>query len=264
MTSPSSNPPVTSPFMKLPTEIRLKIYTHLFYSRKEIKIEPAKPASQGAFIFVSDTKEDKETPWLLRPPTASGLSSQILRICRQIHHESLPVLYKSNIFDCAAREGVSLLLIRHLSLDWDQLQDFAWSLAKPEQQLATSGLETIDLASSRAWIRTGSNSLGHKVKVYDRHLCQAALDICQKHAQLRVVQQSDSYWIKHKPSEFKVAGKIITKRKQFHKIRWHFVTEKGARRTHYDFNHVVELQGEMASLTVHATRDPEYTPWPQF
>ncbi|KAK4944105.1 hypothetical protein LTR10_016438 [Elasticomyces elasticus] len=263
MSSLDSTTPVHSPFLNLPTEIRLKIYTHLFSFPDPIKIEPAHPTSQAAFIFDSNTNEAKETPWLLRQPTTSGLTSQLLRTCRKIHHESLPVLYQSNIFDCSAREGVPLLqhnigpssfsLIRHVILDWEQLQDFAWSLAKPEHQLATNGLEIIDLASWRARILGGSSLLWHDVKAYERQLCQAALDICQKHAQLRLLR------LKRDPTEFKLSGKTIMC-KTTHRVKWRFVTEKEAR-THKDYDHVVDLQSELASLNVPTKKDQKWAPW---
>ncbi|KAL2441674.1 hypothetical protein ABEF95_016031 [Exophiala dermatitidis] len=133
-----------------------------------------------------------------------GLSSQLLRTNHQIHAEALPLLYQLNTFDCSSREAIPLFLrtigshhftfIRHLILDWDQLEDFAWMLAKPlHQTLTLAGLETLETATWHMRIpgypSAPKNPILLATKAYERQLCQAALDICSKHPRLNCLLQ---------------------------------------------------------------------------
>ncbi|KAL2431204.1 hypothetical protein ABEF95_004095 [Exophiala dermatitidis] len=136
--------------------------------------------------------------------SSQGLSSQLLFTNHQIHAEALPLLYQLNTFDCSSREAIPLLLrtigshhftfIRHLILDWDQLEDFAWMLAKPQHLPQTlAGLETLETATWHMRIpgypSAPKNPILLATKAYERQLCQAALDICQKHPRLNVLLQ---------------------------------------------------------------------------
>ncbi|EHY58549.1 hypothetical protein HRR83_006272 [Exophiala dermatitidis] len=136
--------------------------------------------------------------------SSQGLSSQLLLTNHQIHAEALPLLYQLNTFDCSSREAIPLLLgtigshhftfIRHLILDWDQLEDFAWMLAKPlHQTLTLAGLEILETATWHMRIpgypSAPKNPILLATKAYERQLCQAALDICSKHPRLNCLLQ---------------------------------------------------------------------------
>lgn len=252
----------SSPLLALPVEVRLKIYALLFHCAEALVIEPAEPAYQEDFdhssyspASVIDHANDKDKDpfpspalriqplhfyrpaYLSYAPSSTtwgvGMSSQLLLTCRQIHHEAIPILYGTNRFDCSMRSAPTILaqiisvqnfaLIRHLILDWDQLQDFAWSLAKDEQVHATRGLEILELnrfrtrifprtrsasaaesettlgiapdPSATLYSATGSWSRWHHADVvnHERQLFASALAIVEKHAQLRHVLQTTMY-----------------------------------------------------------------------
>jgi len=171
--------------LRVPVEIRLRLYNFLLTGRV-IKVEPRHPDRQC-----------DDSDWCMKP--VRGLCAQLLRVCRQVHDEAHALLYADNVFDCFQREGIKLLLkhigpknsalIKHVIIDRDQLQEFAWSLAKDEQKAATSGLEVIEMATWRMRVLGGSSLLWRDVKSYERQICQSALEICQKHPRLRVVAQ---------------------------------------------------------------------------
>jgi hypothetical protein len=254
-----------SALLQLPAEIRLKIYAHLFQHFEAIKIEPANPEQQTSFDGPEDDRngdDPKSNEWLLRRPTPSGLSTQVLRVCRQVHREALPVLYGANPFDCSAREGVPLLLhnvgadnlgrVRRLVLDWEQLQEFAWSLAKPEMQSATNGLEVIEMATWRMRVLGGTSWLWRDVKAYERQICQAALDITNKHPNLRAVLQKSFHRYEHAADKhLKKGGWVNTS----HRVKWRFVTERGAATAADTCEKVVDLSSELAALNVPSGKD---------
>lgn len=242
--------------LTLPVEIRITLYHHLFQCPHAIKIESAHEEHQG----FDDHENDNSTvvvSWGLRRPTTAqnGLSAQFLVACHDVHAEGLPYLYGVNTFDCSSRSALPLLLrqlrpttsalIRHVVLDWDQLQDFAWSLAKPDQVAATRGLQVLDLATWRMRVLGGSSFLWRDVKSFERQLCQAALDICEKHPLLgRVLQRPF-----HRST--RAGGPVRTT----HRIKWRFVTEAGAITTREDGERIVHLHEELASLTPVAGKD---------
>jgi hypothetical protein len=173
--------------------------------------------------------------------------------------------------------------IRHLVLDWDQLQDFAWSLAKEDQVAATSGLEILELNHFRTRMlqplratdllmniipdphraRTllnpiSSNRLWENTRDHERQVHQAALEITEKHAQLRFVLQETS--VKTLPRGFQreeippeltghVAVRPIPELKATARIRWRFVTQKGLREAK-ESEVVLNVAGELAELHV--------------
>jgi hypothetical protein len=181
---------IPSTFVNLPVEIRLRIYALLFHCSEPLLIEPA-PSSeqddatptsiQDASAILDDTIRMRLQPlryirpsYLGNSPHTStspglGLSSHVLRLNQQIHDEAMSILYGINIFDCSLRSATYLLtnaisttnfrLIKHLILDWDQLQDFAFSLAKDSQVVTTSGLETLSLNTFRTRILRSTLSM---------------------------------------------------------------------------------------------------------
>ena len=300
MSSPST-------FLSLPVEIRLKIYTLLFHCNNALLVEPTSPTHQQSL----DDDEDSPSfipyhlrispiqscrPSYLSGPISScnfglGLSSQLLLTNKQISSEALPLLYSLNRFNCTLRSAPQIFSqiistanfahIRHLLLDWDQLQDFAWSLAKEDQRLATSGLEVLELAHFRTRMlrrpqrieeaRLGISpdpplpspsppvlglSLWANTRDHERQLHQAALEITQKHVRLRHVVQQMSR--QARPRGFQredvglltggyAASRPIPEVKVSVRVRWRFVTTKGLRDAAED-EAVLDLPAELATL----------------
>jgi hypothetical protein len=241
--------------LTLPVEIRITLYHHLFQCPHPIKIESA---HEEHYSF-DENENDNSTvvSWALRRPTTpqNGLSAQFLVVCQDLHAEGLPYLYSLNTFDCSSRSALPLLLrqlrpttsalIRHVVLDWEQLQDFAWSLARPEQVAATRGLQALDLATWRMRVLGGSSFLWRDVKSYERQLCKAALDICEKHPLLgRVLQRPF-----HRSTRAGGPGRTT------HRVKWRFVTEAGAVTAREDGERIVDLHEELALLRPTASKD---------
>ncbi|KAI0525668.1 hypothetical protein F5B22DRAFT_354506 [Xylaria bambusicola] len=90
--APSSellSPPPLLDFLSLPLEIRLEIYTHLL----TIPSNPSHPLSAPTPVSSSP-----HAPFFLQQDPPAPLYPSIIRTCRQLHAECLPVLYKSNMF----------------------------------------------------------------------------------------------------------------------------------------------------------------------
>lgn len=191
-------PKQISRFLTIPLEIRQIVYSLVFDTPTCIAVEaepwPA-PAQDKEPKTTSWSAEDEY--WAIRP---YSLSSQLLRTCHQIRKEALPHLYSLRTFDLSAREALKLFLhnigpqnfalIRHIVIDWDFLQDFGWALSKDEYKLATSGLELVEIKSLRQRHLWGTSIQWRNVKNNERWLCQAALDICQKHYRLKILAES--------------------------------------------------------------------------
>ncbi|KAK7899951.1 hypothetical protein LTR67_003697 [Exophiala xenobiotica] len=265
-------PTISSPFLSLPSELRLKIYTYVLTSSEPITITPSSPTSHQFFQFLSfdieldfsslssssprtpSSSRTTTSPKLL-PPSPS-VSAQFLRTSRLIHTEATPILYTSNTFNCSSRSALPILLqtltpttsplLTHLILDWDQLQDFSWSLSKPATVHATSGLRTLDLATWRMRVVGGSSSLWRDVKSYERQICQAALDITRKHPRLKVVLQRTF----HKRSNLITGARASIVPNTWGRIKWRFVTEQAAAAAVAVANEkVVDLQDELDRLS---------------
>ena len=91
-------------FLKLPTEIRLKVYRCLFYSAKDLTLCDDGP-----------------------------LSAQLLRTCHLVHDEGAPVLYGGNKFDTTSVSGnkiydkigvENIRRMRHLLWCWDATETY--------------------------------------------------------------------------------------------------------------------------------------------
>ncbi|KAJ9653404.1 hypothetical protein H2198_007402 [Neophaeococcomyces mojaviensis] len=224
----------TSRFLAIPLEIRQVVYSEIFDTRAGIAIEAAPrlaPSPGGEPTTTSWSAEDEF--WAIKP---HQLSSQFLRTCRQIHTEALPHLYSLRIFDVTARESLQLFLhnigpqnfafIHHIVIDWDFLQDLGWSLTKDEYKLATSGLNNIEVKSWRMRHLTGTSVQWRNVKSHERSLCQAALDICKKHKQLKVL--AESYHRRASSSAgislSGIAGGGVPATRSNCRVKWRFVT----------------------------------------
>ncbi|KEF62655.1 uncharacterized protein A1O9_00628 [Exophiala aquamarina CBS 119918] len=251
--------------LTLPTEIRITLYQHLFSCPHPIKIE----SSHEEHAYDFDQKETTDTttrviPWTLRRPNIprDGLSAQFLAVCQTVRAEGTPYLYSTNTFDCSSRSALPVLLqhlspstsslIQHVILDWEQLQDFAWSLAKPSQVAATAGLQVLDLATWRTRVLGGSSVHWGNVKAWERELCHAALDICARHPLLHSVLQRPFHRSKRAVD---TAGIPRTT----HRVKWRFVTEEasvaGASSGNFEYEseRVLNLQHELALLGPVAT-----------
>lgn len=217
-----------SMFLSAPPEIRLRIYDWTVVSINPITVVAATAAST-----------DDES-WDIEP---RPLSSQLFRTCRQVRDEAVPHMYGQNVFDCSQREAMKLLLhnigidnftlIKTVALDWEQLQEFAWSLAKDEYQVATRGLECVQLAHWRNRVVGGSSNLWRNMKNYERQLCEAALDICEKHRKLKVVAQQPF----HRSGRFQ--GSVSPR------VKWRFVASVDDLR---DGETVVDLEADLSLL----------------
>jgi hypothetical protein len=118
---------------------------------------------------------------------------------RQIRAEAQHILYECNTFDLTPRGSLVLLQqfaledtfhhVTSLILDWDQLQDFAFALARPAFVDLTANLKVLSLKHWRTRVLGGSSSLWRDVKAYERVLCGAALAITRKSRSLRLVAQ---------------------------------------------------------------------------
>ncbi|KAK5061117.1 hypothetical protein LTR84_007659 [Exophiala bonariae] len=263
--------------LTLPLEIRITLFRHLFQCPDPIKIESTHEEHD---LFFDDPQEQQEQDspdtattatisWTLRRPKTpqNGLSAQFLRVSREIHDTGLPYLYSLNRFDCSSRSALPLLLtqlrpstrtsahIRHVVLDWDQLQDFAWSLAKPAQVAATSGIQELHLANWRMRVLGGSSFLWRDYKSYERQLCQAAKDICLKHPLLRCVLQRPF----HRPTTTPAARSESVR--ATHRVKWRFVTAAVGERVAAlgpagrGGERVVDLDQELALLAPAAGKD---------
>lgn len=219
----------TSHLLALPIEVRELVYNLIFDPTTLIKVEAA---AAREYEYAPATETDSTTwpadfeSWAI---TRHPLSSQLLRACTQIHEEATPFLYSRRTFDLTARESLKLLFhnighayfehIRHVLIDWDSLEDFSRSLNKDEYQVGTSGLKSIQLASWRIRHIQGTSVRWRSVKGYERMVCQAAVDITEKHKQLKLVaeqafQRKSSYLSvdapRMPPSNCRVKWRFIT------------------------------------------------------
>lgn len=182
------------PFLAIPPELRRLVFTELFQPLKSIQITAGPPST-------SAEDEETSTSWPADREffnvAGHGLNSQLLTTCRQLYSEGLPLLYSQRCFDLTARESLKLLLhnvgprtfssIHRIMLDWDSLQDFAWSICKPGYTVALSGLQIIEMATWRNKHLRTTGTRWRNVKGYERMIVQAAADILDKHSSLNVV-----------------------------------------------------------------------------
>ena len=238
--------------LDFPKELRLIIYRHLFVREKSvIKVEPSE-SSGNSFSDESSDGDD----WRM-PPHSHHLSSQILRSNKQIYAEGLPLLYSIPMFDCTTRDGVKLLTlsvpesgfhnITSLIIDWDQLLDFSFQLAKPSFVHLTANLSCITMAHWRTRILGGSSMLWRDVKSYERTVVQSSIAILEKSAKLALVAQH--HWIGKLSGSTRplaVEGDR-SRRSATSRIKWRFLARESQM---WKEETRVDLENDMAKLTV--------------
>lgn len=184
------------PFLALPVEIRQLIFNDLFRPFEVLRITARPPP-------LSPEDDETTTSWSSEHESFAiarhSLHSHFLATCKQIYTEGLTFLYSQRTFDLTARESLKLLLrnigptnfsnIRQIVLDWDALQDFAWSISKPDYATALSSLHVIEMATWRNRHLDTTSTRWRNVKGYERTMCQAAADILYKHDNLKILAQ---------------------------------------------------------------------------
>lgn len=241
-------PALIAPILAIPIEIRELIYDLIFEPRTTIKITAA-PAREYEYSEDSTFPSDFES-WAITP---QPLSSQLLRVNKQFYTEGLSFLYSLRIFDLTARESSKLLLhnigtrsfsqIRHVIIDWDALQNFAWDLSKDEYREGLAGLRCIELATWRIRHMRGTSVRWRNVKSYERMSVQAASDIISKHAQIRILAEQ---YYQRRASMAAIEGKTSVS----NKVKWRFVMNKEDLK---EGEHVVDVQADLELLR--ATQD---------
>lgn len=229
--------------LALPTEIRLLILCQLLAGRT-IKVEAE---------LLEDPLENN-AEWTMKHP--GGLHPAILCTCRQLFSEGQSLVYTNNVFDCSQREGTNLLLecvgaencaqLKYLVLEWDQLQDFSWALAKDPGGSYFAGLESVIMATWRTRILGGTSLIWQQNKNYERQLCHAAINILQKHPKLASLVQ-----IHYR----KRSIKSVHSNNNF-RVKWKFLSAEQAVLADET---VVDLESELAQLRVkpgEATGEP--------
>ena len=217
--------------LDLPTEIRLQILLELLANRT-IKVEAE---------LLGDPLENNAV-WAMKRP--GGLHPAVLRTCRRIFSEGRQLIYTGNVFDCSQRETTNLLLecigsdrfalIKYLILEWDQLQDLSWSLAKDSEQSHFAGLESIVMATWRTRILGGKSFIWQQNKNYERQLCHAAVNILQKHPKLTSVLQRP----------YRKGPIRAVHSNNNYRVKWRFSADQTARVDET----VVDLDSELALL----------------
>ncbi|KAI1363603.1 hypothetical protein F5Y08DRAFT_238288 [Xylaria arbuscula] len=103
--------PSPSTFLNLPLEIRLEIYTHLLTTSQDPShpLSPAEPSPSSSSSSASSSpsssvssSSSSPAPFFNPQTAPTPLHPNILRTCRQLHAECIPVLYKRNIFTAHA------------------------------------------------------------------------------------------------------------------------------------------------------------------
>lgn len=220
--------------LDLPTEIRLQILCHLLANRT-ITVEAE---------LLGDPMENNAV-WVMKH--SGCLHPAVLRVCRRLSAEGQPLVYKNNIFDCSQREGTSLLLkcigsanfvqIKHIVLEWDQLQDLSWALAKDPSGSHFAGLESVLTATWRTRILGGKSLVWQQNKNYERQLCHAAMNILQKHPTLASLLQIS----------YKRAKTSSVHSNNNYRVKWRLVAAEQAIRAGES---VVDLDSELEQLRV--------------
>ena len=168
----------------LPTEVRLQIYEELL----------ACPSTIVEYV----PRKIRTTKSRFQIKTASPLSPQLLRVCRQIRREGLPILYGNHQFNCdfsarsigKLRAQIGLknfgyikhLIVRWLDMRWMSypfpINDIA-SFYQSLETLEISGYFGIDLAE-----RTNGLYFGLSILAYH---CKTTREILRYHPHLSVL-----------------------------------------------------------------------------
>jgi hypothetical protein len=223
----------------LPAEIRLQILCHLL-ANKTIKVEAE---------LRGDQLENNEV-WAMKH--SGCLHPAVLCVCLQLFLEGQSLVYTDNVFDCSQREGTILLLkcigsenfvqIKHLILEWDQLQDLAWALAKEPGGSYFAGLESVLMATWRTRILGGKSLVWLQNKNYERQLCYAAINILEKHPKLVSLLQ-----IPYKKGKMNSVHSNNN-----YRVKWRFIAVEQTMRAGET---VVDLESELEQLRVKVGED---------
>ena len=227
--------------LDIPTEIRLQILCHLL-ANQTIKVEGE---------LLGDPLENNAV-WRMKH--YKGLHPAILCTCSQLYSEGQSLMFTNNVFDCSQREGTTLLLkrigsgnfaqIKHLIIEWDQLQDFGWALAKDPTGVFLPRLESVLTATWRTRILGGKSLVWRQNKNYERQLCLSAINILQKHPKLNFLVQ-----IPYRKASMKSVHSNNNNR-----VKWRFVsTEQAIGPSEV----VIDLEAELAQLGVKAGDDSD-------
>lgn len=174
--------------LSIPSEIRALIYSHLLRAASPLAIVP----------IASDSAQSSAQAAVL----SRNLSAQLLAAHSVFYEEALPILYGHNSFDISSRSAPSLLtsspsssnfsLIHSLILDWDQLQDFSFQLAKPSFRDLMTSLSVLETKHWRSRVNAQESAyLWRDVRSYERSICTAARAIVHKAPRLRIVAQRE-------------------------------------------------------------------------
>lgn len=173
-----------SNLLLLPPEIRLKIYAFLL-ALPSLIVEPMYNVQTHPF----------------RLKTTYPLTTQILRVCKKITSEAIPVLYASHSFMCSFDAlGVDELLaqigpynftfIRRLVVDWVDIPRIAISLQKGDYASLYRNLETLTITT---YVQIDLNRPEKRLNSDLSDLLEKSLHaraITQQHATLKVVEQT--------------------------------------------------------------------------
>ncbi|PGH26910.1 hypothetical protein AJ80_01493 [Polytolypa hystricis UAMH7299] len=96
--STTSNAEQKSTLLALPAEIRIQIYVLLLVSWFD-------PKSNPGFI-VPNTRQKMVVVDMARAPEHRTMEPAILRTCKQVYHEAIPILYSRNVFNLSEPEKV--------------------------------------------------------------------------------------------------------------------------------------------------------------
>ena len=94
----ASNPRPARPsqcmfFSKLPPEIRMMVYRRILTTKT--RLNPGAEIEKTSCTLTTDDND---------PSRISGIDSAVMRTCRKMYHETLPVLYSENKFVCRTPE----------------------------------------------------------------------------------------------------------------------------------------------------------------
>lgn len=237
----------SSRFLTIPVELRELIYDIVFQPTASVRIAAA---PQRQYEYNPSTESDSTTwpadfeSWAI---THHPRSSQLLRVCSQLYAEGLSFLYSFRSFDLTARESPKLLLhnitprcfshIRHVAIEWEALQSFAWDLSKDDYRLGMAGLRCIQLANYRIRHLHGPGVKWRNVRSLERSMLQAAIDITEKHERLKVVAEEQ-----YRRRASSSVGITSLKLSSLSKVRWRFITVEDELR---DGEEIVNIQKDL-------------------
>lgn len=215
--------------LTIPLELRELIYAIVLSPNKQICVTAApryEDEEDLQKLNNSTTWSVESGSWAMQP---HDLNSQVLRVSRQVHAEALPFLYSRRIFDVTARDTLKILMhntgpknfsyIKQIIIDWDELEQFAWNLKKPEYRAGLSGLSCVQIATWRHRHMHGTSVQWRSVKGRERSLLQAALEIVEQHEQLNVLAEEP---FRRKSSIISTQSENATS----HRVKWRFVASE--------------------------------------